>query len=356
MAVATLTFADRLAAEVERKRSQLVVGLDPNTDLLPVELRGNVARFCNGIVDAVAPHAVAVKPQLAFFEALGPAGMAAFDAVCTYARRAGLLVIADGKRGDIGSTARAYAEAYLGGEPPRADALTVNPWLGRDSVEPFLGAVRRGGCGIFLLVRTSNAGGDLQDLILRDGRVMWHHVAGLVDEWGEESIGEVGLSSVGAVVGATHPRVRKREGGVVSGRADRAGGRAGAAPIRALHQPVPGPAQPAPILTGHRHLHHTVPRPQPDHQRDALLRPGLRARHREHAVRLPAEALAEGRGLLAEFDSPESIARCITLYLDDPALRENTEERALAYGREMAWPRVGERYADLFRQVAHPSR
>jgi orotidine-5'-phosphate decarboxylase len=206
MAVATSTFADRLAAEVERKRSQLVVGLDPRPDLLPVELRGDVARFCCGIVDAVAPHAVAVKPQLAFFEALGPAGMAAFDQVCQYAKRAGLLVIADGKRGDIGSTARAYAEAYLEGEPPRADALTVNPWLGRDAIEPFLGAVRRGGVGIFVLVRTSNAGGDLQDVVLRDGQPMWHHVAGLVDDWGEESAGEHGLSSVGAVVGATHPR------------------------------------------------------------------------------------------------------------------------------------------------------
>src|SRR5205807_10515653 len=109
MAVATLTFGDRLAAEVERKRSQLVVGLDPRPDLLPVELRGDVARFCCGIVDAVAPHAVAVKPQLAFFEALGAAGIAAFEQVCQYAKRAGLLVIADGKRGDIGSTARAYA-------------------------------------------------------------------------------------------------------------------------------------------------------------------------------------------------------------------------------------------------------
>ena len=206
MAVATLTFADRLAAEVERKRSQLVVGLDPNPDLLPVELRGDVARFCCGIVDAVAPYAVAVKPQLAFFEALGPRGMSAFDQVCAYARRARLLVIADGKRGDVGSTARAYAEAYLEGEPPRADALTVNPWLGRDSIEPFLGAVRRGGVGIFVLVRTSNAGGDVQDAVLKDGRPVWHHVAGLVEEWGEESTSEVGLSSVGAVVGATHPR------------------------------------------------------------------------------------------------------------------------------------------------------
>ncbi len=207
MAVATTTtFADRLAAEVERKHSQLVVGLDPNIDLMPVELRGDVARFCCGLIDSVAPHAVAVKPQLAFFEALGPAGMAAFDQVCAYARRAGLLVIADGKRGDIGSTARAYADAYLEGEPPRADALTVNPWLGRDSVEPFLGAVRRGGVGIFVIVRTSNASGDLQDAVLKDGRPMWHYVAGLVDEWGEGTVGEVGLNSVGAVVGATHPR------------------------------------------------------------------------------------------------------------------------------------------------------
>ena len=206
MAVATLTFADRLAAEVERKHSQLVVGLDPRVDLLPLELRGDVARFCCGIVDAVAPHAVAVKPQLAFFEALGAAGIAAFEQVCQYAKRAGLLVIADGKRGDIGSTARAYSEAYIEGEPPLADALTVNPWLGRDAVEPFLGAVRRGGVGIFVLVRTSNEGGDLQDAVLKDGRPMWHHVAQLVDEWGEEMSSEVGLSSVGAVVGATHPR------------------------------------------------------------------------------------------------------------------------------------------------------
>jgi orotidine-5'-phosphate decarboxylase len=206
MAVATQTFADRLAAEVERKRSQLVVGLDPQRDLMPVELRGDVARFCCGIVDAVAPHAVAVKPQLAFFEALGPAGMAAFEEVCIYARRAGLIVIADGKRGDIGSTARAYAEAYLEGDPPRADALTVNPYLGRESVEPYLAAARRNHTGIFVIVKTSNAGADVQDVVLKDGRPMWHHVAALVAEWGEDLVGEVGLSSVGAVVGATHPR------------------------------------------------------------------------------------------------------------------------------------------------------
>jgi orotidine-5'-phosphate decarboxylase len=206
MAVVTLTFADRLAAEVARKRSQLVVGLDPRPELLPVELRGDIARFCCGVIDAVAPHAVAVKPQLAFFEALGIEGMAAFHKVCAYARRAGVLVIADGKRGDIGSTARAYAAAYLEGDDPRADALTVNPWLGRESVEPYLAAARRHGTGIFCVVKTSNAGGDVQDVTLSDGRPMWHHVARLVCEWGEDLVGEHGLSAVGAVVGATHAR------------------------------------------------------------------------------------------------------------------------------------------------------
>ena len=206
MSSSPVSFADRLAAEVERKRSQLVVGLDPRPDLLPVELRGDVARFCCGIIDAVGPHVVAVKPQLAFFEALGPAGMGAFDEVCRYARHAGVLVIADGKRGDIGSTARAYADAYLAGSPPRADALTVNPWLGRESMEPYLASVRRYGAGVFVLVKTSNAGADVQDVTLSDGRTMWQHVAQLVNEWGEDLVGEVGLSSVCAVVGATHPR------------------------------------------------------------------------------------------------------------------------------------------------------
>ena len=224
-AVATSTFADRLAEAVERKRSQLVVGLDPRLDLLPVELRGSgdraesahaYARFCCGIVDAVAPYVVAVKPQLAFFEALGADGIAAFERVCGYARGAGLLVLVDGKRGDIGSTARAYAAAYLeprprhegGGDPPLADALTVNPYLGEDSLEPFLQACRLHGAGIFCLVRTSNAGaGDVQELTLSDGQRVWQHVARLVDEWGAGLVGERGLSSVGAVVGATAPRV-----------------------------------------------------------------------------------------------------------------------------------------------------
>jgi orotidine-5'-phosphate decarboxylase len=132
--------------------------------------------------------------------------MAAFEHVCAYARRAGLLVIADGKRGDIGSTARAYAEAYLEGSAPRADALTVNPWLGRESIEPYLAAARRDGAGVFVVVKTSNAGGDIQDVTLSNGKPVWHHVAEQVAEWGADLVGDVGLSQVGAVVGATHLR------------------------------------------------------------------------------------------------------------------------------------------------------
>ena len=211
-----ITFGDRIADAVDRKRSQVFVGLDPRPELFPVELRGEppaeaAARFCRGIVDAVAPYVVGVKPQLAFFEALGAPGLVAFEETCDYARAAGLVVLADGKRGDIGSTARAYAAAYLEpreeGAEPVADALTVNPYLGRDSVEPYLAACRRHGRGIFCVVRTSNAGGgEVQDLVLSDGRPLWQHVASLVAEWGADAVGERGLSSVGAVVGATQPR------------------------------------------------------------------------------------------------------------------------------------------------------
>jgi orotidine-5'-phosphate decarboxylase len=219
-AVAVANFADRLAEAVDFKRSQLVVGLDPVIEQLPVEVRGETAlepvaaaaaaaRFCRGIVDAVAPHAVAVKPQSAFFEALGSDGVRALEEVCEYARAAGLLVIADAKRADIGSTARAYAAAFVeprGGSAPLADAVTVNPYLGRDGLDPFLAACRRDGAGLFCVVKTSSAGGaDVQDATLSDGRSVWQLVAELVRDWGEDLVGERGLSAVGAVVGATFP-------------------------------------------------------------------------------------------------------------------------------------------------------
>ena len=214
-AVATATFADRLAEAVERKRSQLVVGLDPRLELLPVELRGS-----DPDSEPAGDLALLPRPRRRR-RAVRRRGEAAARVLRGARRRgharasrtsagtratAGLLVIADGKRGDIGSTARAYAAAYLE-SGHAADALTVNPYLGRDSLEPFLHACRRTGAGLFCLVKTSNPGGaDVQDLTLSDGRPLWQHVAALVDEWGEELVGEHGLSSVGAVVGATHPR------------------------------------------------------------------------------------------------------------------------------------------------------
>jgi orotidine-5'-phosphate decarboxylase len=191
-------FADRLAAAVERKGAPLCVGLDPDPALMPEGL--GVVEFCRGIVDAVAETVVAVKPQAAFFEAQGADGWAALTEVCGHAREAGLLVIADAKRGDVPSTAQAYAAAFA----PLADAVTVSPYLGYDSLEPFFA---RDGLGVFVLVKTSNASSvDLQDLPLADGRPVWQHVAGLVDRWGADRLGESGLSSVGAVVGATFPQ------------------------------------------------------------------------------------------------------------------------------------------------------
>jgi orotidine-5'-phosphate decarboxylase len=162
------------------------VGLDPFPDRV-----GDPESFCKGIVDAVAAHAVAVKPQSAFFEARGWQGVRAFENVCAYAREAGLLVIADVKRGDIGSTAQAYVDAVR----PHADAATVNPYLGGDSLDPWLDA-SRDGFGVFVLVKTSNPGsGDIQDARLADGRRVWELVAEHVARWG-----------VGAVVGATYPQ------------------------------------------------------------------------------------------------------------------------------------------------------
>jgi orotidine-5'-phosphate decarboxylase len=192
-------FADRLAEAVERKGAPLCVGLDPDPALMPKGL--GIVEFCRGIVDAVAEVAVAVKPQTAFFEAQGATGWASFVEVCGYAREAGLLVVADAKRGDVPSTARAYAAAFA----PLADAVTVNPYLGLDSVEPFLA---HKGLGVLVVLKTSNPGsGDIQDLPLEDGRPLWHHVAELIDGWGADLVGACGLSRVGAVVGATHPDV-----------------------------------------------------------------------------------------------------------------------------------------------------
>ena len=169
---------------------------------------------CRALIDAAGEACVAVKPQLARFEVMGAAGWAALEAVCAHARAAGLLVIADGKRGDIDVTARAYARALGTGMASPfgpiaglgADLVTVNPLMGRDALEPFVTAAREAGTGVLVLVRTSNPGAaDVEDLRLADGRTVWERIAQLVDELGAASVGESGLSHVGAVMGATEP-------------------------------------------------------------------------------------------------------------------------------------------------------
>ncbi len=211
-------FSDRLFAAVDDKRSQVVVGLDPAYDLLPPILRekhealdyrdeldrgaGAYRDFLFNLLPRVAEHAVAVKPQLAYFEALGAAGYELYVQVVDAALQLGLLVIADAKRGDIGSTAEAYARAHF--EVAGADALTVNPWFGTDGLVPFLERTR-GGKGIFVLVKTSNPSSkEIQDLQVARGNPLYMKVAELTAEWGERCVGELGYSAVGAVAGGTH--------------------------------------------------------------------------------------------------------------------------------------------------------
>ncbi len=210
-------FGDRLAEAVRRKKNPVVVGLDPRIEQLPAGLcdagprdwpaqAAGYAKFCRGVIDAVAPLVPAVKPQAACFEQLGAAGMQALTEVVQHATAAGLLVIMDGKRNDIGSTATAYADGFLGRESAwGADALTVSPYLGDDSLRPFVDVARARGGGLFILVKTSNpGGGQFQDLVA-DGLPLYRHVGNYVERLAGETRGESGYGSVGAVVGATYP-------------------------------------------------------------------------------------------------------------------------------------------------------
>lgn len=208
--MASMHFADALATRV-KTTSPVCVGLDPQMAKLPEELpktADGIRTFCVGIIDATKTIASCVKPNLAFFECLGWEGMKVFWGICTYAKEQGFLVIADGKRGDIGSTAEAYADAYLGKESP-IDALTVNAYLGSDGVQPFIDRSAKNGKGIFVLVKTSNASsGELQDLPSGD-QVVHEHLAQLVESWAMHHLGQTNLSCVGAVVGATYPEELK---------------------------------------------------------------------------------------------------------------------------------------------------
>ncbi len=219
-------FADRLDLSIQQKKSCLVVGLDPVLERLPREVLSQVgvpavgepgwtARaasatgvFLRGVIDVVAEHAVAVKPNAGFFERFGAAGVDCLRQVSEHAVRQGLLVICDATRGDIGHTAEAYADSILGDAPdtlgPVTDAVTLNPYLGEDSVRPFLDKCS-GGKGLFLLVRTSNpSSADIQELEVA-GEPLYLRVARLVGRWGDGLRGEGGLNPVGVVVGATAP-------------------------------------------------------------------------------------------------------------------------------------------------------
>jgi orotidine-5'-phosphate decarboxylase len=213
----TAPFATRLAAAIRSHGTPACIGLDPRHESLPPAIgaadipptdTAALARvftdFCRGVIDAIAPLVPIVKPQLACFEALGPHGMTALADVIAHARAQGLLVLADGKRGDIGSTAEAYAAGWLAG-PWAADALTVNPYLGLDSIEPFVKTAAERHAGIFVLVKTSNPGSkDFQDLHC-DGRTIYGHVATGVEALAARTASGDTYGAVGAVVGATWP-------------------------------------------------------------------------------------------------------------------------------------------------------
>ncbi len=250
-----LHFGERLANAVEARRSQIVLGIDPDPmKLWPAAVEGSseararlastlseaegaagevresgpagaelgvVARLesaaavlahCLALIDAAGPACVAVKPQLACFERLGAPGWLALEHVAVHARAQGLLVLADGKRGDVPVTAAAYGQALVGGTPSpfgtvsglEADAFTANPLLGKDALEPLIQAARARGAGAFVLVRTSNPGAaDILDLKLETGERLWERLARIVDEAGRDAPGP--LSDVGAVTGATEP-------------------------------------------------------------------------------------------------------------------------------------------------------
>jgi orotidine-5'-phosphate decarboxylase len=233
------SFGQRLAAAVAARESQIVLGIDPDPSRLWPEAAGAadgartallaalgvpaagpgspeleaaaaVLAHCRALIDAAGPACVAAKPQLACFERLGGAGALALELTCAHARDAGLLVLADGKRGDVPVSARAYSQAFarLG-----ADAFTANPLLGRDALAPLVDGARADGAGVFVLVRTSNPGAsDVLDLPLAGGEPLWERLAVLVAELGVRDTDPTrpGLADVGAVTGATVPEHLER--------------------------------------------------------------------------------------------------------------------------------------------------
>ena len=216
---------DTLIDKIQEYDNPTVAGLDTSFDYLPESMKEGVQDFAGAadavlafnkkIVDSICDIVPCVKVQIAYYEMYGLEGMRAFAETVKYASKKGMLVMTDAKRNDIGATAECYAKAYLGqtvvdGEVYTAfdsDFLTVNGYLGSDGIKPFLGWMQKRDKGIFVLVKTSNkSSGELQDLKLENGKTVYEYMGGLVEEWGKDCIGKYGYSSVGAVVGATHPQ------------------------------------------------------------------------------------------------------------------------------------------------------
>ena len=216
---------DRLIEKIKETNNPTVMGLDPRYEMIPKcvteeyskDLEGvakAIMEYNKGLIDATYDIIPAIKPQIAFYEMFGIPGMKAFFDTCKYAKEKGMIVIADVKRGDIGSTAQGYSNAFLGKTPIGekeeyiydVDFVTVNPYMGTDCVKPFIEDCKKYNKGIFILVKTSNpSSGELQDLKLENGKEVYMHVTELVEKWGEDLRGEYGYSSIAAVVGATYP-------------------------------------------------------------------------------------------------------------------------------------------------------
>ncbi len=217
---------DKLIDKIKETNNPTVIGLDPRYEMIPACIRNKyeenlegsakaIEEFNKALIDEIYDVIPAIKPNVAFYEMYGLEGMKAFEETCKYAKEKGMLVIADIKRGDIGSTAKAYSNAFLGktkiGEKEESiydvDFVTLNPYLGIDGIKPFIEDCAKYGKGVFIIDKTSNpSSGELQDLKLENGEEVYTKVAKLVEEWGKDLRGEYGYSSISTVVGATYPK------------------------------------------------------------------------------------------------------------------------------------------------------
>lgn len=216
---------DKLINKIKETNNPTVIGLDPRYEMLPKCVTSKYDQTLEGVAKAIIEYnkalidstcdiIPAIKPQIAFYEMFGIPGMEAFRETCQYAKEKGMIVIADIKRGDIGSTASGYSNAYLGRTPLLekeepifdVDFATINPYLGIDGIKPFIEDCKQYGKGIFIIDKTSNpSSGELQDLKLENGNTIYEQVALLIEKWGEDLRGEYGYSSISSVVGATYP-------------------------------------------------------------------------------------------------------------------------------------------------------